>query len=95
MLVKLAWKNIGRNKLRSGVILTAITLGLFCGTFLSAFLNGWMISTVNADINLQLSHIQIHHPSYEDNNDINAWFKREEAEKKSPDFRSKANPVSG
>jgi ABC-type lipoprotein release transport system permease subunit len=75
-IAHLAWKNIGRNKVRSGVILGAIAIGLFSGTFLLAFINGWIIGTVNSDIETQYSHVQIHDTAFRANNDINACFDR-------------------
>jgi ABC-type lipoprotein release transport system permease subunit len=76
MIANLAWKNLWRNKTRSGVILGAIALGLFAGTYLSAFLSGWMAGTVNDEINANLSHIQIRDTSFAADNDINAYFLR-------------------
>ena len=81
-IANLAWKNIWRNKVRSGVILGAIAIGLFSGTFLLAFLNGWIIGTVNNDIETQYSHVQIHDTAFLANYDINACFLRETVEKK-------------
>jgi len=74
LVVRLAWKNIGRNKVRSGVILGAIAVGLFAGTFTIAFMTGWIVGTVNSDIETQYSHVQIHNTAFPANNDINAFF---------------------
>lgn len=76
-IVYLAWKNIWRNKVRSGVILSAIAIGLFSGTFMLAFMDGWLIGTVNSDIETQYSHVQIHDAAFLANNDINAFFIRD------------------
>ena len=81
-IAHLAWKNIWRNKIRSGVILGAIIIGLLSGTFLSAFMKGWVIGTVNDDIETQYSHIQIHNKEFIANYDINAYFIRDEIEEK-------------
>ena len=81
-IANLAWKNIWRNKVRSGVILGAIAIGVFSGTFMVSFMNGWTIGTVNSDIKSQYSHIQIHNTAFLANNDIHAYFYREEVEKK-------------
>jgi len=81
-LANLAWKNIWRNKVRSGVILGAIVIGLFAGTFMLAFTSGWMVGSVNSDIETELSHVQIHNPKFLANNDINAYFNRDEVDKK-------------
>ncbi|MDR2823983.1 MAG: FtsX-like permease family protein [Prevotellaceae bacterium] len=70
----MAWKNVRRNRARSGVILGAIAIGLFAGTYLSAFMNGWMLGTINDDIGTHLSHMQIHDTAFLANGDINTFF---------------------
>lgn len=74
LLIKLSWKNIWRNKVRSGVILGAIAIGLFSGTYIVAFLSGWIIGTVKDDINTNLSHIQIHDATFSENHEISKYF---------------------
>ncbi|MDR1526233.1 MAG: FtsX-like permease family protein [Dysgonamonadaceae bacterium] len=76
MIARLAWKNIWRNRVRSSVILSAIALGLFSGTYIDSFMKGWIVDTVNSDINSHLSHVQIHDTAFLANNDINAFFLR-------------------
>jgi ABC-type lipoprotein release transport system permease subunit len=80
MIVNLAWKNIWRNKTRSFVILCAIAIGLFAGTYLSAFMTGWIMDTIKADINTNLSHVQIHDSTFLQNGDISAFFDKPAAE---------------
>lgn len=80
MLVRLAWKNIWRNKLRSTLILSAIAIGLFAGTFTIAFIGGWGRATIESEICNQLSHTQVHAPRFNDNYDINSYFTREDVE---------------
>ena len=81
-IAALAWKNIWRNKVRSGVILSAIAIGLFSGTFMMAFMSGWIHDTVTGDIETQFSHVQIHDKHFIANNDINACFMRDDVEAK-------------
>ena len=78
----LAWKNIWRNKVRSSIILGAIAIGLFGGTALLSIMEGWMLSTVNSDIETQYSHVQIHDAAFLANYDINACFDRDDVEEK-------------
>jgi ABC-type lipoprotein release transport system permease subunit len=73
-LLQLSWKNLWRNKTRSGVILGAIALGLFAGTYLSAFMGGWVLGSVNEEIDTNLSHIQIRDTAFAENNAINAYI---------------------
>ena len=82
LLITLSWKNIWRNKVRSGVILTAIALGLFAGTYLVAFMTGWMIDAAKTEIENHHSYFQIHDASFTANNDINAFMDRDFVENK-------------
>ena len=77
MLVRLSWKNIWRNKFRSILILSAIAIGLFAGTFTIAFVTGWGRATIETEICNQLSHTQIHTPEVSYNYDINSYFTRD------------------
>lgn len=67
MIFILAWKNIWRNQLRSIVVITAITLGVFAGVFLIAFMNGMVDDRINSVIRTEISHIQVHKPGFENN----------------------------
>lgn len=64
LLVKIAWKNIWRNRIRSFVILTAIAIGLIGGLFASGLGNGLIIQRVTDFLQTELSHVQIHHQDY-------------------------------
>ena len=66
MLLLLAWKNIWRNKKRSLIILAAIALGLWAGLFSVAISMGVWEATVNATIDRNLSHVQIHTEEFKD-----------------------------
>jgi ABC-type lipoprotein release transport system permease subunit len=76
MIVRLAWKNIWRNKVRSGVILGAIAIGLFAGTYLVAFMDGWIIGAVKESIDTDIACIQIHNPKFSANHDVGEYFDR-------------------
>ena len=41
-IIKLAWKNIWRKKWRSILMIGLVGIGVFAGTFVVAFINGWM-----------------------------------------------------
>lgn len=64
MILKIARRNIWRSKKRSLTLLLAISLGLWSGMFLIAFYNGMIEQRVNAAIQDEISHIQIHHPNF-------------------------------
>lgn len=67
MLISIAWKNIWRNKLRSSVVIVAVTLGMIGGIFTVSLMKGMTDSRISNAINYELAHIQIHNPKYLNN----------------------------
>jgi ABC-type lipoprotein release transport system permease subunit len=74
MILSISWKNVWRNKTRSLVVVTAVSLGLFGGVFFGAFMLGMIQQRVSSAINNEVSHIQIHHPDYFANKEIKYAF---------------------
>lgn len=74
MLLKIAWRNIGRNKKRSGIIIGAVTLGLAAGIFLMAFYSGMIEQRVRLAIQNETSHLQVHHPDFRKDYDIKYYL---------------------
>ena len=74
MIHQLAWKNIGRNKLRSAIILFAITLGLTAGVFALAFMNGMIAQKVEDTINIEMTLLQINTQKFIDEGEIEYVF---------------------
>ena len=70
MITSLAWKNIWRNKVRSLVVIAAIVVGLTGGIFSIAVMNGMVEKRMQSAVELETSHIQIHHPSFLENKEI-------------------------
>src|ERR1700734_3258293 len=66
VIIKIAWRNIWRNRVRSMVIITSIVLGLYAGTFVSALYYGMGEDRVTIAIENKISHIQIHHPKFQE-----------------------------
>lgn len=64
MVLVIAWRNIWRNKLRSGVIITAIALGILAGDFTWAFYRGMVLQRLQSAIMTESAHIQVHHRNY-------------------------------
>jgi ABC-type lipoprotein release transport system permease subunit len=67
MISSIAWKNIWRNRVRSGVIISAITIGMFAGVFTATFYKGWINQRLEAGVETEVSHIQVHHPEFGEN----------------------------
>lgn len=70
MIWLIAWKNIWRNKIRSLVIIMAISFGLLGGVFSSAVMKGMADQRVKEAVSRETSHIQIHNTEYLEDNDI-------------------------
>jgi ABC-type lipoprotein release transport system permease subunit len=70
MLIKIAWRNIWRSKLRSAVVLLAIASGLIGGLFSSAWMNGMANQRVRNAFSIETAHIQFHNPKFSENFDI-------------------------
>ncbi len=75
LIVNIAWKNIWRNKFRSIIIMSAISLGIFSGLLLVAFSKGMTVQRISATLNTEISHIQIHLPDYLVQEDIKLLLK--------------------
>ena len=69
MIWSISWKNVWRNKIRSLVVIVAFTFGIFGGVYMVAVFVGMIDSRVKLAIGNEASHIQVHHPSYLDNNE--------------------------
>jgi ABC-type lipoprotein release transport system permease subunit len=64
MLALIAWRNVWRNKLRSLVVIFSIAVGLWAGIFITAFAWGLYEQNIRDVIQNQLSHLQMHSPSF-------------------------------
>lgn len=89
---KIAWRNIWRNKLRSSVVILAVTVGLFGGLASTGIMKGMVIDLVKNGIHSQISHIQIHNNDFVKNNEVQYII--EESAEKTGEI-SKQNAVTG
>jgi putative ABC transport system permease protein len=64
MNIIISWKNVWRNKVRSGVIILAIAIGLYGGIFTNAFFIGMTNQRVESAIKYETANLQLHHPSF-------------------------------
>lgn len=70
VLIKIASRNLWRNKKRSFIIIFAVSFGIWAGIFMTAFYNGMIEERINNAITTELSHIQIHNPNFKNENEI-------------------------
>lgn len=66
MIAIIAWRNLWRNRARSLIIIISVALGMWAGTFINAIYYGMGQSRMRIAIDHEVSHIQIHHPAFGD-----------------------------
>ena len=66
----MAWRNIWRNKLRSSVVIMAVTIGLFGGLASTGIMKGMVVDMVKNTLETQVSNIQVHHKGFKANNEV-------------------------
>ncbi|MDA3905702.1 MAG: FtsX-like permease family protein [Bacteroidales bacterium] len=64
MIIQISWKNVWRNKARSLVIMSAITIGLFGGIFSYAVMLGGTMQRLDSAIKNETANLQLHNPAY-------------------------------
>lgn len=64
MIIKVAWRNVWRNKGRSLVVIGSIVVGTWALLVANGFMNGFMVGYVNDVIEYDVSNVQIHHPEF-------------------------------
>lgn len=75
-IINTSWKNVWRNKLRSSIVMIAVTIGLFGGIFSAAVMTGMSEQRVQSAIKNEVSHIQLHQKHYLDNNEMHLTIKQ-------------------
>ena len=65
-LLKLAWRNIGRNRRRTVVTVAAMAFGLFTMVVWFALFQGMLVDMERTVIDVEIGDLQIHAPSYLD-----------------------------
>lgn len=70
MLVIIAWRNVWRNKARSGVVIGSIVIGIWALSFGGGFMKSFLASYIQSSILHETSNGQIHHPEFSKDQDI-------------------------
>ena len=63
---RIAWRNLGRNKRRTALMLGAIAVAQMSVLMMDGLMNGWMDKTVDALTGPLTGHVQVHAPSWRD-----------------------------
>ena len=74
MITKTAWKNVWRNKVRSLVVISSVTVGIFAGAFSVAMMEGAMMQRIDDALSDELAHIQIADKNFRSNNDLDCMI---------------------
>jgi putative ABC transport system permease protein len=64
IILKIAWRNIWRNKVRSIIIMLSIAIGIFSGIMVLALYKGMMRSRVKTVVYAEIGHLQIHDTNF-------------------------------
>ena len=63
-IIKIAWRNVWRNRLRSGVVFASVVMGVWAGLFVVSLSIGMMEQQKRSVINTQVSHLKIHSDAF-------------------------------
>ena len=72
--IKLAWRNIWRNKRRTIITLASIFFGVLLSTFMTSMQEGTYSKMINNVVSFYSGYIQIHHTEYWENKTIDYTF---------------------
>lgn len=67
MMLKLAWRNIWRNRRRSLIILTSIIVGVVAIVFIDSLDRGFLKQMFDNQLGAHTSHLQVHKRGFNDN----------------------------
>jgi ABC-type lipoprotein release transport system permease subunit len=70
MILKIAWKNVWRKKMRSAVVIASISIGLTGGIVYMGIMNAMISQRIDTAVNTEISHIQIHNEKFLENEEI-------------------------
>ena len=97
MLIKLAWRNIWRNKRRSLIVLGSVVVGLIAIIFYDGLSTGMLRQMLFNQISSSVSHIQVHKKGFSDNKVIKNYIpdpnKVEDVIKNNPQIKAYSKRV--
>ncbi|WP_372775173.1 ABC transporter permease [Mangrovibacterium sp.] len=72
--LKLAWRNIWRNRKRTVITVASVFFGVLLSTFMTSMQEGTYSKMIDNVVSFYSGYIQIHHPEYWDNKTIDYCF---------------------
>ena len=70
MILPIAWRNIWRSRTRSMIVIGAVLIGVWAFIMMTALTFGITRGYVDSAIRFQTSHLQIHHPQFVEDKEI-------------------------
>jgi len=90
--LKLAWRNIWRNRRRTFITVASVFFGVLLSTFMTSMQEGTYSKMIDNVVGFYSGYIQIHHPDYWENKTIDYCFTPDdtlmEALSKNPEIRA-------
>ena len=74
MLIKIAWRNLWRNKRRSVIVLVSVIIGVVALIIMDALSIGMVAQMLENQIGSHISHIQVHKNGFNDNKIIQNYL---------------------
>ena len=74
MLIKIAWRNLWRNKRRSVIVLVSVIIGVLALIIMDALSIGMVAQMLENQIGSHISHIQVHKNGFNDNKIIQNYL---------------------
>ncbi len=74
LVLKVAWRNVGRNPRRSAVLIGAVAFGVFAFVGSTAFMDGIGDALIATAVDLQGGHVQVAARGYDENPTLDARF---------------------
>ena len=72
--IKLAWRNIWRNRRRTFITVASIFFGVILCTLMSSMQNGTYSKMIDNVVSFYSGHLQVHHPNYWESKSIDDLF---------------------
>ena len=72
--IKIAWRNLWRNKRRTLITVASIFFGVLISTIMSSLQDGTYGNMIDMMVKLSSGYLQVQHPEYQENKSINNTF---------------------
>ena len=70
MLIRIAWRNLWRNRRRSLIIQSSVVIGVVAIIFLDGLMNGMLYQMLFNQVSSTIAHIEIHKNGFNDNKSV-------------------------